>query len=360
MRSGVKTAAAFGLLASLFGCEDDPPLPPREREVTEHAPPPGATSPPPDDGGPLPDKADDLAEADTTTPRAPFNLTAAAASFTTIDACIAQAKRQDALLTDTLEELGFESLRADACRIVAAVHDKSAEPCKGSVLAPLAHACRVAAAVTLEDPVACPPVDVNDPTRGRDALCVALASHRTEPCEALEASDAVNCRATLRQSRALCKDAPTRARRGACLRTLERWRGLARELDAPTSDAHATLLRSDGERSLDDLARVGAVLVEKGKQRTLVLDASKGRMRLKLRLRLGATDHATIEAFELTEAGSVLASGQERDAHAEVKLSDPDAGTMHATISLRSMIDGPAFRSFVLTTSVRDHVRTAP
>jgi hypothetical protein len=120
------------------------------------------------------------------------------------------------------------------------------------------------------------------------------------------------------------------------------------------------LRRSDGERGFDELARVGAVLVEKGKQRRLVLEASKGRTRLKMRLRLGAATDATIETFELVEGGSVLASANERDAHAEVQLSDPDAGIMHATITLRSTLESAAFRSFVLTTAVRDHVRTAP
>ena len=360
MRSGVKTAAALLLFGCISGCEDDPPLPPRERASTEHAPPPGATFEPPADGGPLPDKADELPVADRSPPGAPFNLAAAAASFTTIDACIAQGKAPDALWTATLDELGFESLRADACRIVAAAHDKSAEPCKGSVLTPLAHACRVAAAVTLEDPTACPPVDANDATRGRDALCLALASHRAQPCDALEASDAVSCRASLRQVRALCKDAPTPARRAACLRSLERWRGLTHEVETPPDDAHATLQRSDGERGFDELARVGAVLVEKGKQRRLVLEASKGRTRLKMRLRLGAATDATIETFELVEGGSVLASANEHDARAEVQLSDPDAGIMHATITLRSTLESAAFRSFVLTTAVRDHVRTAP
>jgi hypothetical protein len=282
-----------------------------------------------------------------------------AAKFTSHAACVSSVALPGALARDALEDLGLGSLRADACRVIEAVHAKSAEPCAAVTLEPIRVRCLVAAAVAREEPELCPPNDPLDPARGRDVLCLAVAGHRARACEALEASDAIACRAAVTQSRAVCKDAPTTARRVACQRAADRWRGLTRDEGARDAvEPRAVLVRAEGPRSFDDLARAGAVLVERGGKRKLSLEAARGRTRLVLRLRLDATGAATLDTLEFTEAGVVLAKATPERATATVSLEAPDGGTRTATVVVTAKDAG--FERFEVTTPVRDLVRTGP
>jgi hypothetical protein len=301
-------------------------------------------------------------EADAPAEREPARtivLAEEAATFTTHAACVASVTAPGALVRDALDDLGLASLRADACRVVEAVHAKSTDPCKAATLEPLRNRCLVAAAVAREEPELCPPLDPLDPARGRDVLCLALAGHRARACDALEASDAIACRAAVTQSRALCKDAPTAARRQACQRTADRWRGLTRDDGAREAvEARATLVRADGERAFDELARAGAVLVERGGKRKLTLEAARGRTRLVLRVRLDATGAATLDTLELTEGGVVLAKAADDRAAVSVALEAPDGGARSAKVVVSAKDAG--FVRFELAAPVRDLVRTGP
>jgi hypothetical protein len=333
MCSGVKRLAIFCLGAygiALPGCDDEPPAPERRSAAPEHLPPPVPA--PLDLEAAAGLEAEPPAEKD---PARAVVLAEEAARFTTHAACLASVAAPGALARDALEDLGLGSLRADACRVVEAVHAKSASPCSAVTLEPLRARCLVAAAVARDEPDLCPPIDPLDPTRGRDVLCLALAGHRARACDALEASDAVACRAAVTQSRALCKDAPTSARRTACQRTADRWRGLTRDEGAGEPvEAHAVLVRAEGTRTFDELARAGAVVVERGGKRKLSLEAARGRTRLVLRLRLDAAGSATLDTLELTEAGVVLAKASADHATATVTLDAPDGGARSATIAI--------------------------
>lgn len=368
MCSGVKSRALFCLglyVLALAGCEDDPPPPERPGRTPEQpSPPPGA---PPGSGTPkgleeLTGGPGASPNADTTGPDRFVNFAEEAARFTTLDACVASTPHAGALAADALEDLGLGTLRRDACRLVEAVHGRSAEPCRAVALEALERRCLVAAAVARGEGELCPANDPHDPSRGRDALCLALASRRLQPCDALEASDAATCRATARQDRALCKEAPTQARRQACVRSVERWRGLVGPVSEPKAGwMRATLERSEGSREFEELARAGAVIVERNGKRRIAVDASRGRTRLKLRARLDASGGAELEAFELTEAGVVLArSGP--TALVSVVFHEGDAGDppIGLTASVRAGRGAEGFVSFVLTTPVRDRLSSTP
>ena len=358
MCSGVKTGALLVLGVYVLGCEDAPPLPSRELPTQEHL-----NTPAPLDAG-LPEALlldEALLDAGPMAPGA-FSLAAEAEAFSTMGACLARNPPPAALVSDALLSLGIETLREDACHLLEAVHDKRVEPCRTLGLRALEHPCLVAVAVAREEPSACPQVAAFDPARGRDPLCLALASHRSEPCEALEASDAVLCRAALKGSRALCNQSPTAARRRTCILQVERWRGLAREIaGAPVAGVHATLHRTDGDRSFDDLARAGAVVLERGAVRRVVIDVARGRVRMRLRVRLSATGAADVETFELSEAGAMLAKASGEDLRARVLFDANDGGSPERVIvTLDATSETAAMRSFELVAVVRDRVHGTP
>jgi hypothetical protein len=289
------------------------------------------------------------------------NLAEEAARFTTVAACVASLPSLAPLTLDALDDLGLASLTRDTCRMVEAIHGKSVEPCKAVTLDVLEARCHVAVAVARGEPDLCPAVDAHDAARGRDALCLALAARRTQPCDALEASDAITCRAAARQDRALCKDTPTAARRQACLRSVERWRGLVGRVNETSEHAPRALLERSGDaREFDTLARAGAVVVERGGRRRIAVETSRGRARLRLRVRVDAAGAAELEGFELTEAGIVLArSGS--SARVTVTFHEADGGSPNAvTVEVRPGGEAEGFTSFVVTTPVRDRLANAP
>ncbi len=361
MCSGVKSRALICLglyVLALPGCDEAPPPPDRPAQIPEQpsAPALPSTATTSVDEGPA--SASDSGDART---GGLVNFAEESARFTTFDACVASLPRVGALAADALEDLGLGAVHRDACRLVEAVHGKSAVPCRSVDVEFLERRCFMAAAVVRGESELCPAIDSNDPTRGRDALCLALATHRLQPCDSLEASDATTCRASTRQDRALCTNAPTRARRQACLRSVERWRGLVGPVSEPTTEAvRATLERSEGTRDFDDLARAGAVVVERGGKRRFVVDASRGRARLRLRARIDGNGAAELETFELTEAGLVLARSGPL-ARVAVVVHEGDAGTPTGiTATVRPGHGAEGFTSFVITTPVRDRLASTP
>jgi len=367
MCSGVKTRArfCFGLyVLALAGCEDEPPRPEMPATAPEQPSPPKAPAAAPNLETPA--EPEDLVPRGSELP-APsarerlVNFAEEAARFSTLEACVAAIPSRGPLLSDALEELGLASLARDSCHLIEAVHARSAEPCKAVSLGVLATRCLVAAAVARSEAEACPAVDAHDPTRGRDALCLALASRRTQPCDALEASDAITCRATTRQERALCKESPTAARRQACARSVERWRGLVGPVaEAPEHAPRAQLDRPDGSRAFDALAVAGAVVVDRAGKRRIAVDVARARTRLKLRLRVDAAGAAELEVFELTEGGIVVAHSGPL-ARASVTFHERDGGAAEAlTVVLKAGGEAEGFTSFTLTTPVRDRIAGAP
>ncbi len=368
MRSGVK--AVFGLTLTVYalalpGCEDDEP------SFPARPPPPAAPTPTPAPGDipPLSPEGDGIragaepSAPSQSLPRRRVSLAEEAAVFTTLASCMDRIALPDPFLADVLDDLGLDSIRRDACRVVEAAHTRSTTPCADVTLEPLADRCRVASAVARGEPELCPQTSATDPTRGRDPLCLALARRDSQPCEALEASDAIACRAAVRQTHALCNASPTAKRRAACTRLVERWRGFFPERSqVDQAEPRATLERSDGSRSFDALAGAGVVVVTRGSKRFVVFDVSRGRVHVRLRALLDEQGRGQLERLEITEAGSVLVDATGAHATATVVFSQHDAGkaSLSASIAVRARNDDGMLRSFALLAPVRDVVVQSP
>ena len=133
----------------------------------------------------------------------------------------------------------------------------------------------------------------------------------------------------------------------------------------PVSEVHehaprALLERADGAREFDALAQVGAVVVERAGKRRVAIEAARGRARLRLRVRVNGDGSAELEAFELTEAGIVLArSGS--SARTTATFHEDDAGAPGAvTVTVHPGGEADGFAAFVVTTPVRDRLTGAP
>jgi hypothetical protein len=126
-----------------------------------------------------------------------------------------------------------------------------------------------------------------------------------------------------------------------------------------TVEARATLVKPEGARSFDELARAGAVLFERAARRKVTIDVARGRMRLTLRVRLDASGRSALDIFELTEGGVVLARTTGDGTEVTVTLEGPDAGVVRAARVIVSPKEGD-FERFELLTPVREVVRAAP
>ncbi len=363
MRSVVKSAGLLLTICCNSACNEEgalglagPPIPEQmarsgraNDDSPEHA----------SDAGDRPREVlDEIGEANG--PVMPFQLAREAGRFTDHKACILHEGRASALLSDALGELSIDSLASDACRIVEAVHAKAAAPCDHVVLRSLQDSCKTAAAVAAATPSACPLVAAGDPSRGREPLCLALASHDAQACDALEGSDAQSCRAALLGSRAFCMDAPTRQRRESCVRVVERWRGLTVGADAggaTKTEFRVRLTTASGVQTYDALASGGAVLVEKKKGRMLTLAAMRGRQHLKLSMRTAKGFRWELESLELSDQGLVVARAGGQEVESSVVF---DAGLHVVTISLRSRGDTGSFATLDVVAPVRDRVAASP
>ena len=167
------------------------------------------------------------------------DLEAELAAFTTVDACVAQRAAGDPLVGDALEAIGYDTLLRDACRSLDAAKSRDVSRCADIVASALKSRCEARVAELAGDPDACPFDISSRPELGRDAVCLALASHDGRLCAgALDPTTRVTCEAIASRDVAPCKKLPLRTDEGRCARDEQRW-GAVLAAAHPTSEGPA-------------------------------------------------------------------------------------------------------------------------
>ncbi|HEY8089024.1 MAG TPA: hypothetical protein VIF09_14290 [Polyangiaceae bacterium] len=145
--------------------------------------------------------------------------------FTTVDACVAQHAKLDPLLGDALEGIGYDTFVRDACRGLEAAKARDARRCDGIDASSLRRRCQTTVAELVGDADACPWEMPSRPALGRDAACLAIASHDPRLCAGAEGAPArATCEAIVRHHAAPCAALAERADQVRCARDAERWR----------------------------------------------------------------------------------------------------------------------------------------
>jgi hypothetical protein len=244
-------------LLALVACDDDSA---RARPPRPASPVGSATGAREGDGGEVPDSVDPPAPAG--------DLGADIAAFTTLDACVAARSGVDPLVGDALEAIGYDTLLRDACRTLDAVHARDTKRCNDILASSLRAHCVAAVAEVDGDPDACPWDVATHPERGRDPVCIALASRDPRPCAgALEPGDRAACQAILAHDAAPCARLGP-ADRARCDRDRRRWASVITAVTAsatPASVPQGKVIVS----SAGDAGAAGAV-------QTFPVDVSRG------------------------------------------------------------------------------------
>jgi hypothetical protein len=211
MDAAVKALFFTGFLA-LAGCDREDPTP-RPVEVAPRAR--VATA--------LGLDAADL-EPSVDPPAPAGDLEGEIAAFTTVDTCVAQRAAGDPLLGDALEAIGYDTLIRDACRSLDAAKSRDVSRCADILASTLKSRCEARVAELAGDPDACPFDISSRPELGRDAACLALASHDGRLCAgALDPTARVTCEAIASRDVAPCKTLSLRTEQGRCARDEQRW-----------------------------------------------------------------------------------------------------------------------------------------
>jgi hypothetical protein len=241
-------------------CDEDAS---RRRSSASSARPPGSASAVAEaDGG-------ESASADP--PALAGDLQADLDAFTTVDACVAAHAGVDPLVGDALEGIGYDTLLRDACRALEAAKTRSTRPCDDIAASSLRARCVARVAAIQGEPDACPWDVATRPERGRDPVCLALATGDPRLCAAaLERVDRVSCEAITGHDAAPCARLTGHSERGRCERDAKRWgRALpskaapVRSGDAPQGKATILEANDAGSASFPvDLSR-GVVVVER-------------------------------------------------------------------------------------------------
>jgi len=209
---GVRAAVLVGLvvLATLAACDESASRPQAWARPT-------ASATRESDGG---------ESAATDPPALAGDLKGDIEGFTTVDACIAAHAGVDPLVGDTLEGIGYDTLLRDACRALEAAKTRSTKPCDEIAASSLRARCVSRVAAIERDPEACPWEVPTQPERGRDPVCLALATSDPRPCAAaFEAVDRATCEAISSGDAARCARLPGRSDRARCERDAKRWAG---------------------------------------------------------------------------------------------------------------------------------------
>jgi hypothetical protein len=188
--------------------------------------------------------------------------------FTTVDACVASHSGVDPVVGDALEAIGYDTLLRDACHALDAARTHDTKRCDDILASSLRARCVATVAELEGDPDRCPWDVPSRPERGRDPVCLAVASRDPRPCAAaLQPVDRASCEAIVGHDAASCArlGAGDRAR---CERDARRWSGVvpaavAHPTEAPHARATAAGADDAGvEEPSIDVAR-GVVLVER-------------------------------------------------------------------------------------------------
>ena len=161
-------------------------------------------------------------------------------AFTTVDACASARSAGDPLIGDALEAIGYDTLLRDACRWLDAAKSRDAKRCGAITASTLRGRCVATVAEITGNPDACPFDVPSKPELGRDATCLAIASHDPELCAgALEWTTPVTCRALATHDVGACKKLVQPADQARCARDVQRWSAMLPPADAPPREAGA-------------------------------------------------------------------------------------------------------------------------
>lgn len=142
---------------------------------------------------------------------------ASSAGAGALGACVARVRTSlPAELRGAFAVLGYGP-HEDACRLDLAVRMRDAALCDTITLGALRSSCRARAAVALENASGCPTAALD---RGRDPVCVALASRSFALCAAGAPADRARCVAIARGRPGFCEALPD-VLRAACVSDVE-------------------------------------------------------------------------------------------------------------------------------------------
>ncbi len=113
-------------------------------------------------------------------------------------------------LAETISDLGYDTIVADSCGSLAALHERSPERCDRLGTTAVRRGCRLRLALLAADPAFCPP---DQTSGGRDALCIAWALRDASMCRGAASLEAARCRAVLAHDARACSAASIDATR---------------------------------------------------------------------------------------------------------------------------------------------------
>ena len=148
------------------------------------------------------------------------DLASDVASFTSLDACVASHAKLDPLVGDALLSFGYDTFLRDACRQLDAVKARDAKKCDSVVASELRTHCRSTVAMVTSAPEECPFPESAD-MGGRDATCIAVATHDPRLCAAANGSQRTTCEAIVLRDAGKC-DALGPNEKGSCRRIADR------------------------------------------------------------------------------------------------------------------------------------------
>ena len=174
------------------------------------------------------------------------------ARFTSLDACVAQHALIDPLVGDAVRSIGYDTLLRDACRVLQAIKQKDRAPCAAITASSLESRCETLLAIALEDPERCPWESASQRQRGRDPMCLAVATRDPRSCAAVvESTQAATCEALASNDVSRCAKASAEER-PSCTRDFARYRtvlGEGREAhDTATPHAHVEIHGASGTK----------------------------------------------------------------------------------------------------------------
>lgn len=153
------------------------------------------------------------------------DLQGEAARFTTIDACVAEHAKLDALVGDAIRAIGYDTFLRDTCRGLEAIKQKDIKRCDSIEVSSLRVHCQNTYAMALGDPDACAFQNTLSKDRGRSPACVAVASRTLSLCASTETYvERASCEGLVLQESFRCKSLPSMDRL-RCEHDIERMRG---------------------------------------------------------------------------------------------------------------------------------------
>ena len=261
------------------------------------------------------------------------DLQGEAARFTSIDACVAEHAKLDALVSDAIRAIGYDTFLRDTCRGLEAIKQKDIKRCDSVEVSSLRTHCQNTYAMALGDPEACAFQNSLSKDRGRVPTCIAVASRMLSLCASTETYvERTSCEALLLQESFRCKSLPSMDR-VRCEHDIERMRGFLATEKVDKTATKASLATLDLE------AIHGSAAVSPGKS-----DFSKDLQRGVVLLTEGGQNMLTVGA-RLHSDGTFLVPSRATQARLSVTLTSGKEGTGARVTHLEVDVPGRALVS---------------